>query len=185
MPPGTALFFPTVNNECSTIPIIACASRSKQSTTSWSGAARRPHLPGETAISTSGVAKATDWLDRTVRVPTLHSLTLEQWIERYHTLKEKNRALLTGGIATGKPETEVLMGAEADRLRIASVNAGEYRPRSRSRDRAKKEALAVGAIHPKCWQGRSRDPPYLLPGDSNWTFAKTPLDCIVGSATAD
>jgi hypothetical protein len=25
--------------------------------------------------------EATDWLDRTVRVPTLQSLTLEQWIE--------------------------------------------------------------------------------------------------------
>ena len=50
--------------------------------------------------------EATDWPDRTVRVPTLHSLTLEQWIEQYHTLKEKNRALLTGGIAAGKPATE-------------------------------------------------------------------------------
>jgi hypothetical protein len=42
--------------------------------------------------------EATDWLDRTVRVPTLHSLTPEQWIERYHELKDKNRELLRGGI---------------------------------------------------------------------------------------
>ena len=58
--------------------------------------------------------EATDWLDRTVRVPTLHSLTLEQWIEQYLTLREKNRALLKGGLnekqlaepAAGKPEAE-------------------------------------------------------------------------------
>ena len=37
--------------------------------------------------------EATDWLDRTVRVPTLHSLTLEQWIEQYCVLSEKNQAL--------------------------------------------------------------------------------------------
>jgi hypothetical protein len=35
---------------------------------------------------------ATDWLDRTVRVPTLHSITLEQWIEQFHILREKNSA---------------------------------------------------------------------------------------------
>lgn len=35
--------------------------------------------------------EATDWLDRTVRVPSLHSLTLEEWIERYRDLREKNR----------------------------------------------------------------------------------------------
>ena len=40
--------------------------------------------------------EAAEWLDRTVRVPTLHSLTLEQWIERYCELREKNRALLAG-----------------------------------------------------------------------------------------
>jgi hypothetical protein len=35
-----------------------------------------------------------DWLDRTVRVPTLRSLTLEQWIEQFHILREKNISLL-------------------------------------------------------------------------------------------
>ena len=50
--------------------------------------------------------EATDWLDRTVRVPTLHSLTLEQWIEQYRTLREKNRALLLGDMAADKPEAE-------------------------------------------------------------------------------
>jgi hypothetical protein len=40
--------------------------------------------------------EVTDWLDRTVRVPTLSSLTLEQWIERYRELKNKNRVLRAG-----------------------------------------------------------------------------------------
>ena len=30
--------------------------------------------------------EATDSLDRTVRAPTLHSLTLEQWIEQFDAL---------------------------------------------------------------------------------------------------
>ena len=49
---------------------------------------------------------ATDWLDRTVRVPTLHSFTLEQWIGQYRVLSEKNRALLTGGMTADTPEAE-------------------------------------------------------------------------------
>jgi hypothetical protein len=52
--------------------------------------------------------------DRTVWVPTLQSFTLEQWIEQYRVLSEKNRALLKGGLhekqlaepAVGKPATE-------------------------------------------------------------------------------
>ena len=40
--------------------------------------------------------EAADWLDRTVRVPTLQSLTLEQWIEQFRLLREKNQDLLTG-----------------------------------------------------------------------------------------
>ncbi len=38
--------------------------------------------------------EATDWLDRTVRVATLQSLTLEQWIGQYEELKAKNESLL-------------------------------------------------------------------------------------------
>jgi hypothetical protein len=45
--------------------------------------------------------EATEWLDRTVRVLTLSSLTLEQWIERYRELKKKNRELLRGGMSAG------------------------------------------------------------------------------------
>ena len=45
--------------------------------------------------------QATDWLDRTVRVPTLHSLTLEQWIDQYrHSTGEKPDT------ADGRHETE-------------------------------------------------------------------------------
>jgi hypothetical protein len=40
--------------------------------------------------------EAADWLDRTVRVPTLQSLTLEQWIEQFQSLREKNQELLAG-----------------------------------------------------------------------------------------
>lgn len=37
---------------------------------------------------------ASDWLDRTVRVATLQSLTLEQWMGQYEELKAKNDSLL-------------------------------------------------------------------------------------------
>jgi hypothetical protein len=39
-------------------------------------------------------SEAGDWLDRTVRVPTLRSLTLEQWVEEFLKLREKNRELM-------------------------------------------------------------------------------------------
>jgi hypothetical protein len=42
--------------------------------------------------------EAADWLDRTVRVPTLQSLTLEQWIEQFRVLREKNQELLAGKV---------------------------------------------------------------------------------------
>jgi len=44
--------------------------------------------------------EAADWLDHTVRVPTLQSLTLEQWIEQFRLLREKNQDLLTGKLRT-------------------------------------------------------------------------------------
>src|SRR5689334_25219186 len=39
---------------------------------------------------------ATDWLDRTVRVPTLNSLTLDRWIAAFVELKNKNRQITAG-----------------------------------------------------------------------------------------
>ena len=34
--------------------------------------------------------EATDWLDKTVRVPTVGSLTLEQWVRMFQRLKKLN-----------------------------------------------------------------------------------------------
>jgi hypothetical protein len=34
--------------------------------------------------------EAVDWLDRTVRMPTLSSLTLDQWLKAFQDLKKKN-----------------------------------------------------------------------------------------------
>jgi hypothetical protein len=55
--------------------------------------------------------QAADWLDRTVRVETLNSLSLEQWIEEFEKLKQKNEQIFAGpsktrkSPATGKPAT--------------------------------------------------------------------------------
>ena len=43
---------------------------------------------------TSG--ETANWLDTTVRVPTLSSLTLEQWIEEFKRLKTVNKTILSG-----------------------------------------------------------------------------------------
>ena len=40
--------------------------------------------------------EANDWLDKTVRVPTLNSLTLEQWVEEFKRLKKLNLELRSG-----------------------------------------------------------------------------------------
>lgn len=40
---------------------------------------------------------AADWLDRTVRVPTLSTLTLKQWIEEYRRLEKVNREIMRAG----------------------------------------------------------------------------------------
>jgi hypothetical protein len=37
---------------------------------------------------------ATDWLDRTVRVRTINSLTLKQWIEEFRRLESLNERIL-------------------------------------------------------------------------------------------
>ena len=46
---------------------------------------------------------AADWIDRTVRVPTLKALTLEQWVAEYLRLKKLNGELMgTGGLKARK-----------------------------------------------------------------------------------
>jgi hypothetical protein len=37
--------------------------------------------------------EAADWLDRTVRVPTLHSLALDQRVQEFQTLREQNQQM--------------------------------------------------------------------------------------------
>ena len=38
--------------------------------------------------------EADDWLDRTVRVPTLQNLTVAQWVEEFRRLKKLNADLM-------------------------------------------------------------------------------------------
>lgn len=45
--------------------------------------------------------EATDWLDRTVSVPKVSSLNLEQWMEEFGKLKKRNAEIFSGG--KGKP----------------------------------------------------------------------------------
>jgi len=44
--------------------------------------------------------EAADWLDRTVRVPTVGSMTLEQWLGEYDRLKKLNQEIMRGGKAS-------------------------------------------------------------------------------------
>ena len=49
---------------------------------------------------------ATDWIDRTVQVPTVNSLTLEQWMEEFVRLKKLNAEIIrtAGGKAVRVPK---------------------------------------------------------------------------------
>ncbi len=40
------------------------------------------------------LGEAVNWLDRTVNVPTLNALTLEQWIDEYRRLKKVNGEIM-------------------------------------------------------------------------------------------
>ena len=46
--------------------------------------------------------KATDWIDRTVQVPTINSLTLGQWMDEFQRLKELNADLTRTASRDGK-----------------------------------------------------------------------------------
>jgi hypothetical protein len=39
-------------------------------------------------------AEIGDWLDRTIKVPTLASLTLDQWVDEFNRLKKLNEGML-------------------------------------------------------------------------------------------
>jgi len=49
--------------------------------------------------------EAADWLDRTVRVPKISSLTLAEWIAEFHRLKKWNAELFRSTKAARKTKT--------------------------------------------------------------------------------
>jgi hypothetical protein len=52
--------------------------------------------------------EATEWLDKTVRVPTLGSLTIAQWVDEFRRLKKLNQEIMKGGAvkAQRKPRAQ-------------------------------------------------------------------------------
>jgi hypothetical protein len=46
--------------------------------------------------------EANNWLDRTVNVPKVSSLTLEQWIDEFNRLKKVNSEMLSGKVLKSK-----------------------------------------------------------------------------------
>ena len=48
--------------------------------------------------------EAASWLDKTVRVPTLSSLTLEQWVDEFNRLKKVNEDILQGQVGPEAPK---------------------------------------------------------------------------------
>jgi hypothetical protein len=67
------------------------------------------------------VGEAADWLDRTVRLPTLHSLTLDHWMEECRKLRETNRQLM--GIVEPGPAEPTREGACPRRKLDPPLNA--------------------------------------------------------------
>jgi len=61
---------------------------------------------------TSG--ETADWLDRTVKVRTLSSLTLEQWVREFGKLKQVNRDFL-GGTDRVEPDEKKTTGRKRTR----------------------------------------------------------------------
>ena len=48
--------------------------------------------------------EAVDWLDRTVTVPTVSSLTLDQWMQAFRDLQKKNAEIRQSGKPAGRPK---------------------------------------------------------------------------------
>jgi hypothetical protein len=42
--------------------------------------------------------EATDWLDRTVKVPIISALTLDQWVEEFQRLKKLNEGMMRNSV---------------------------------------------------------------------------------------
>jgi hypothetical protein len=58
--------------------------------------------------------EANDWLDKTVKVPTLSSLTLEQWVEEFRRLKKLNHEILLAPPKVRNPAQSERERARAD-----------------------------------------------------------------------
>ena len=55
---------------------------------------------------------ANNWLDRTVNVPKVSSLTLEQWIGEFNRLKKLNGEMLSGKAPKKTPKKPKSTGAK-------------------------------------------------------------------------
>ena len=93
---------------------------------------------------------ATDWLDRTVRVGTLQSLTLEQWIGHYRELKAKNDALLKGQIKS-----------KARRAQRVAGHAGSEHPTASTTTKQRDAVTSVTPVTPPKREEESKPTTYL------------------------
>ena len=50
--------------------------------------------------------EANNWLPRTVKVPAVNSLTLEQWVDEYKKLKKVNAEMLHGKAGASKRDSK-------------------------------------------------------------------------------
>jgi len=94
--------------------------------------------------------RSLDWLDRTVRVPTLNSLSLEQWTKEYCKLREKNHAIVQSAkgfmnerdfkkhleeLAKGKPEAEHTHGRDLQPAAVPAIKKPVTEPKRRIKKR--------------------------------------------------
>jgi len=96
---------------------------------------------------------ATDWLDRTVRVATLHSLSLEQWIGHYRELKAKNETLLKVQIKSKELETR--------RTQRAATDSGSERPGAPYATKQHDTEKSVSRVAPRKQKEESKPATYL------------------------
>jgi hypothetical protein len=54
----------------------------------------RPELQTGDGYFYFHMGEAANWLDRTVRLPTLNSLTLSQWLDEFQRLKKLNAEIM-------------------------------------------------------------------------------------------
>jgi serine phosphatase RsbU (regulator of sigma subunit) len=96
---------------------------------------------------------ATDWLDRAVSVPTLRSLTLEQWIGHYRELKAKNEALLKVKLNSKDFETR--------RAQRVAEDSGAERPRAANAVKQRVAGNSVARRVPQTPKEKSKPETYL------------------------